>query len=146
MNINNQQSPSFGSSFLIRKLPVGEKVLDSGRIGGMYEYSTKKLSKAESSVNAKTNKSVEKLIKDIQDKFGKSNKVEVRQQFNMDLLLGEHIIDVDDNLDKVVEDGINAINNKKKRFWQSIERPKLNFAKFESQEKIMARFNEFFNK
>ena len=87
MKIQQNQTNSFGRRFLIRELPVGEKVLSSGRIGAMLEYSMKKLPKSENSQNVKTNKSIKKLIEKIQKKFGKTNKVEVRTKTNRSLLL-----------------------------------------------------------
>jgi hypothetical protein len=66
MQINNQNTPSFGSRFIIRKFPLGEMVTGSGHMGALTEYSTRQLSKVENAQNTKMNKRIDRFVRKIQ--------------------------------------------------------------------------------
>lgn len=142
MKIANQNKNTFGSTFVIRELPVGEKIIASGGFTHIREYITQPIPKFESKINEKTNQAMMNLLDKIQKKFGSSAKIDRSERQNLNLLLNEQVLKVDDSLDSLVEAKLAELNQKKKTyFWQKKYNPQVHYAKFESP-KVDASFVE----
>lgn len=136
MKVKNQDSPNFGSRYVISELPIGDKVIGYGMMGGLREYVFSPLSDKETLQNTKINLVISNLIKRIQETLGKNHKIKINKQSPIGRFPKEHIIDVNDYLDPSIEKYISKANKKlrKKVLWlfpiKSSDDPQINVVNF----------------
>lgn len=144
MKVNNQSSINFGSRFYIRELPVKEAVTSTWEVGSLLKFSKNELTATETRKNTKTNNAILKVIESIKQSISKTGKIEVQEQFNKSLLLKEHIIEVDNSFDALVEKSIETANKKLKGLFtrEADWTPRIKFAKHPNWSPLMKRIEE----
>lgn len=132
MKVNNQNSPSFGSTFVIYKQPM-QLIRSVGRMGSVRGYLLKELPETEIKLNKRANKRILNFIKTLKEEFGKTNRIRAQRKY-VSPETTKFSLKVPDNLDEQVESRLNKINEPKFLDWLFYGSfcSKIKFGKFNS--------------